>query len=459
MGKYSCAVSSDRSDRQGLQVDDQPSVDRWVTVLFAEVTEALSRATAALLDQDVELAELVIDRDQVIDRRCDDLAALLKERLADAAGDPEALESTVDVLQMVPELERSADLAEHIAQRTLLGLGGVITSRSRGLIQSMSDLALRMWQLASQAYAERSRDAGFQLQEADDQLDRLAANLVTLGGERAEPKVAVDLALIARFYERLGDHAVNLARRIDRLAAPRRLSSAEFFSSAVPDRTAATEQAKAARGGLLARVKRLRFSPTDTRFFALFAEAAANVRECADELGKLTASFGDVDDHCDRIRVLEHRGDQMTVEILRLLDTSFVTPYDREDIHALTEELDDVVDGIFEAASLIQLADLAEPLPELAEQCAVLVGMADELVELMGSLQSGEGARRRLDRIDHLEREGDAVYRRAIGRLFSGQYDALEVIMWKDIVQALEASINAVEDVGDVVESILVKTS
>ncbi len=438
---------------------DRPPVDRSVRVLFAEVAEALSRATAALLDQNVELAEAVIDRDRVIDQRCDELASLLKEQLAEAARDPEELESTVDLLQMVPELERSADLAEHIAQRTLQGLGGVITSRSRGLIQSMSDLALRMWQLTAQAYEERTRDAEFQLREADDQLDRLAANLVTLGGEKAEPKVAVDLALIARFYERLGDHAVNLARRIDSMAAPRRLSSARFFSAATPDRAAGGHGTKPGGGGLRGRLKRMRFSPTDGRFFTLFQEAAANVRECADELNKLTASFGDIDGHCDRIRTLEHRGDQMTVEVLRLLDTSFITPYDREDIHALIEELDDVVDGIFEAASLIQLADLAEPLPELAEQTAVLVGMADELVSLMGSLQSGQGARRLLERIDHLEREGDAVFRRAIGRLFSGQYEALEVIMWKDVVQALETSINTVEDVADVVESILVKTS
>ncbi|HVX20316.1 MAG TPA: DUF47 family protein [Acidimicrobiales bacterium] len=450
----------DRGHRQHPRADaERPPVDQSVAVLFAEVAEALSRATAALLDQNVELAELVIDRDRVIDRRCDDLASLLKERLADAAQDPEELESTVDVLQMVPELERSADLAEHIAQRTLQGLGGIITSRSRGLIQSMSDLALRMWRLTAQAYDERSRDAEFQLSEADDQLDRLAANLVTLGGERAEPKVAVDLALIARFYERLGDHAVNLARRIDRMAAPRRLSSARFFSAAVPARTAGGSAPAPAGRGWLARFKRLRFTPTDSRFFTLFQDAAANVRECADELNKLTTSFGDVEGHCDRIRTLEHRGDQMTVEVLRLLDTSFVTPYDREDIHALVEELDDVVDGIFEAASLIQLADLAEPLPELAEQTTVLVAMADQLVDLMGSLRSGQGARRLLEQIDHLEREGDAVFRRAIGRLFSGQYEALEVIMWKDVVQALETSINTVEDVADVVESILVKTS
>lgn len=435
-------------------------VGQSLSVLFAEVSEALSRATTALLDQNVALAEAVIDREREIDIRCEALSSLLKEGLADAAEDAEELESLVDTLQMVPELERSADLAEHIAQRTLQGLGGVITPKSRGLIQSMSDLALQMWQLTATAYDEGSRDAEFQLRDADERLDRLAGSLVTRGGEALEPKVAADLALIARFYERLGDHAVNLARRIDRMATPRRSSSARFFSVARPTRQPDVQRSeRSGTGGLLRRLKRARFSPSNGRFFELFQAAAANVRQCTGELQQLTASFGSVDEHCERIRSLEHRGDQMTVEILRLLDESFITPFDREDIHALTEELDDVVDGIFEAASLIQLADMAEPLPELLEQSDLLVQMADELVALMETLQSSQGARRHLERIDHLEREGDAIFRRAIARLFSGQFEALEVIMWKDVVQALEASANTIEDVADVVESIVVKAS
>ncbi len=431
-----------------------------MSVLFAEVSEALSRATTALLDQDVTLADSVIERDREIDRRCDELSALLKGGLAEAAGDPEELESLVDTLQMVPELERSADLAEHIARRTLQGLGGIITPKSRGLIQSMNDLALKMWRLTAQAYEEGSRDAEFQLREADEQLDRLAAALVNLGGASSEPRIAADLALIARFYERLGDHAVNLASRIDHMAKPRRLSSTRFFTSARPAPLADVLQPQSEpKAGVLARLKRSRFRPTDGRFFELFTAVAANVRACAGELQTLTESFGDFDTSFDRIRVLEHRGDQLTTEMLRLLDESFVTPYDREDIHALTEELDDVVDGIFEAASLIQLADLAEPIPELLRQGIVLVQMADELVALMATMDSAKGARGHLERIDHLEREGDAVYRQAITRLFSGQFEALEVIMWKDVIQALESSINTIEDVADVVESILVKTS
>ena len=89
----------------------------------------------------------------------------------------------------------------------------------------------------------------------------------------------------------------------------------------------------------------------------------------------------------------------------------------------------------------------------------VLVEMTDEMVALMGCLGSGEGARYRLERIEHLERQGDAIHRRSMGRLFSGEYEPLDVIRWKDIVQSVESALNAIEDVSDVVESILVKNS
>jgi predicted phosphate transport protein (TIGR00153 family) len=182
-----------------------------------------------------------------------------------------------------------------------------------------------------------------------------------------------------------------------------------------------------------------------------------NCRDGAEALGKLIASFDDED--FEQVRQSEQRGDQITVDLLRRLDASFVTPYDREDIHELAEELDDIIDEVFSAASLLQLIGRDDPPPELDEQAQTLVAMADELVALIGCLPTGEGARFRLDRIDHLERQGDAVFRRGMARLFSGEYDALAVIKWKDIVAALEAALNAIEDAANVVEGILVKNS
>jgi predicted phosphate transport protein (TIGR00153 family) len=455
VAEYPAEVRVAAADR----IDFRRRVDDAVLVLFALVTESLGWASTALLDQDIELANRVISDDAAIDERCEELTALVKEHLGGVALDPDELENLIVVLQIVPELERSADLAEHIAQRATRGLGGIVSPRGRGLIQSMSDIAVRMWREAATGYRQHSRDTSFQLSEADDELDELASRLVSEGvAEGTDPQLAADLALVARFYERLGDHAVNLARRVDVMAAPRRLTAVKKMLSPRGAVTTPGEKAGRVRRVLRA-LTRFRLVPTDEGFFELFEAAASNARDCADELNKLTTSLSGLDEHYDEIKGFERRGDEITRDLLTRLDASFITPYDREDIHALAEELDDVVDDMFSAASLIHLVRVDTVLPELAELGDVLVSMAEEMVALIGCLRGGESARHRLERIERLEREGDFIFRRGMGRLFSGDYDALEVIKWKDIVEAMERSLNAIEDVSDVVESILVKNS
>ena len=442
------------------------SVDRAVLVLFASVIESLGWATAALLDQDIERADRVIEDDRQVDRRCDELTGLIMGHLSDATVDPDELQDLIAILQMVPELERSADLAEYIAQRTRYDLGGNISPRSRGLIQSMCDVGIGMWQLTSRAYAERSRDARFHLAEADDELDELSAALVNSGaGDGADPGKAAELALVARFYERLGDHAVNLARRIDTMVAPRRMSPLRRLSVAHRRPSAgAPGDERLRHSGWPAlvpagwrRVLGLRVVPKDVGFFELFQAAAVNGRDCAEELRKMIISLADLEDHYQEIRSLERRGDQITVDVLRRLDASSITPYDREDIHALARELDDVVDGMFAAAALMHVVRVEEALPEVREQADILAAMAAEMEGLIACLQNREGARQRLERMERFEREGDALFRRSLGRLFSGEHGALEVLKWQHIMQALEDVINRIEDVANVVESILIK--
>ncbi len=429
-------------------------------MLFALVAEAVGWATAALLDQDVERANQVIANDRDIDERCEELAGLVKERLGGATLLPEELEDLIAVLQIVPELERSADLAEHIAQRALRSLGGTITPRSRGLIQRMSDVAIGMWQAAGNAYRQRSRDASFGLNDADDELDELATNLVAEGVRSgADPQVAVDLALIARFYERLGDHAVNLASRVETMGRPRRLGARRL---GLHRRWAAPPAPGEKRGWArraLHGLTRFRLVPTDEGFFDLFQSAAANCRDCADAVAKLIASIAEPGEQFEQVKACELRGDALIVDLLRRLDASFVTPYDREDIHALAEELDDVIDDMVSAASLMELVPEGEPLPELGELGDTMVATADVFAALIDCLRTGTGGRFRLERIEHLKRQGDAISRRAMGRLFSGEFEALDVIKWKDVIEALDKSLDAFEDASDVVEGILVKNS
>ncbi|HZQ29378.1 MAG TPA: DUF47 family protein [Acidimicrobiales bacterium] len=202
---------------------------------------------------------------------------------------------------------------------------------------------------------------------------------------------------------------------------------------------------------------RFRLVPTDDRFFDLFSESALNADECARRLHDLINDPSDVSAKHSRVVECERNGDRITLAILHRLDTSFVTPFDREDIHALAEELDDVVDDMLAVSDLFQLVRPAHSLPELLKMADVLVQMSHHTVELMGNLQTLKGTKPMLDAIDQLESDGDTIYRQTIARLFSGEYEALEVLKWKDIVQAMEEALNTIEDISDVVESIVLK--
>jgi len=200
---------------------------------------------------------------------------------------------------------------------------------------------------------------------------------------------------------------------------------------------------------------RFRLLPEDTTFFGLFDDAAANAAACARHLRDVIAD--PASGGHERINQCEHRGDELTKAVLQRLNSTFVTPFDREDIHALAEELDDVVDDIQTVSQLMLLTQVTTSLPELGEQADILVRMAEEAESLVGRLQSMKEVQVHLDAIDRLESEGDAVYRRILARLYSGELEAIEVLRWKGIVEALEGALNTIEDISDVVESIVLK--
>jgi predicted phosphate transport protein (TIGR00153 family) len=202
---------------------------------------------------------------------------------------------------------------------------------------------------------------------------------------------------------------------------------------------------------------RFRLVPVDDTFFKLFSDSAENVATASRHLRDLLEDPARISEHHQAIVGCERRGDEIVKALLRRLDSSFVTPFDREDIHALAEELDDVVDDIMAIGALLQMVSPRQILPEMKEQADIMVQMADQVVELVSRLERMRDVRAFLDQIDKLESEGDAVYRRTIARLFSGEFEALEVIMWKDIVQAMETGLNTMEDISNIVESIVLK--
>ena len=204
---------------------------------------------------------------------------------------------------------------------------------------------------------------------------------------------------------------------------------------------------------------RFRLVPRDDGFFPLFDQAAENLAVGARLLRDLIDQFEDVHAKHARINDCERRGDELTRTILQRLDQSFVAPFDREDIHALTEQIDDVVDDIQAVSELLVLHDVDEPLPEVRELTDVLVKAADANVILVAKLAKLRGLEGDLDTIDRLESEADKIYRRSVAHMFSGDFNAFDVLRWKDIIESIEASVNGLENISDIVRGIALKHS
>jgi uncharacterized protein len=203
---------------------------------------------------------------------------------------------------------------------------------------------------------------------------------------------------------------------------------------------------------------RFRLVPTDDKFFELFSQSAANVARCARALQALLADIADLPAKIDVVMASEREGDELTRTILRRLNSTFVTPFDREDIHALAEEIDDVVDDMLEVAYRLQLADKdTATMPELKQQSELLVQMADEVVAMIAGLESMQGLQPHLDAVDSLESEGDVIYRHALRRIYSDEFKARTSLYWKDVVEAMEDALNTAEDISDIVEAIALK--
>ena len=202
---------------------------------------------------------------------------------------------------------------------------------------------------------------------------------------------------------------------------------------------------------------RLRLVSRDESFFELFVRQAKNIETSAQVLFDLISEFVDVPARALRLRDLEHEGDEITHEIIRRLNTVFVTPVDHEDIHRLTSTLDDVIDHIEAAADLFVLHKIEAPLPEMKAQADVLVRATRTVREALEILPKYSKLAPYWVEVNRLENEGDRVYRQAVADLFDGEYRTLDVLKWKDIIDELEAAIDRLEDATNVLEAIALK--
>lgn len=202
---------------------------------------------------------------------------------------------------------------------------------------------------------------------------------------------------------------------------------------------------------------KLRLIPRETRFFDLFVEDAANVLGAARLFEAMVRTYDAPEERASEIRDAEHRGDEISHDIGRRLEATFVTPFDREDIYALISALDDVLDYIEECADTFVLYRIEAPTAVAVQQASIIVKQCEQLHDALQHLRGFKGLEPYWIEVHRLENEGDRVVRSAIADLFGGGMEALEVIKWKDVYGLLESTIDKCEDVANIIERITIK--
>ena len=202
-----------------------------------------------------------------------------------------------------------------------------------------------------------------------------------------------------------------------------------------------------------------RLIPRETKFLQMFADIAKNVTEGAKALSDLLHhyDYAAMPAAVARISAVEHRGDEMTHAILIKLNQTFITPFDREDIHLLVSSLDDVLDFIFAAADRLLTYKITQPSPSAKILAGIILKQTEELAKAVVLLDKGSRLMPHCVEVNRLENEADQVSREAIGRLFDGDYDPITLIKLKELLEVLEEASDKAEDVADVLETVVLK--
>ena len=201
----------------------------------------------------------------------------------------------------------------------------------------------------------------------------------------------------------------------------------------------------------------LRLTPQKREFFALFDQAAVNAREISRLLVELLEDWPSSRERLRDIREAEHEGDRLTHEVINLLNRTFVTPFDRDDMYRLAGAIDDVCDHVDEAAGNIVGYGVTRVRVAARNQAGVILRAATELRDAVALLEGFKDSQLHLDALRELEDEGDTLNRAAVSELFTTEQDPIAIIRWKDIHERLEEAVDACENAADVLEAILVK--
>ena len=203
----------------------------------------------------------------------------------------------------------------------------------------------------------------------------------------------------------------------------------------------------------------MRLIPRDEGFFVLFNELAKRLKEAARLLTRLLAEPDRLEHYVAAIKTVEHEADVLTHDVRARIDRSFVTPIDREDIHLLATELDDVIDlidGTARRVAMFHISESRDPAMQLGD---TILRAANHIEAGVAAIKVPAVVAENSRQIKRLEEEGDAIYQDAVGKLFLGQPDALEVMKWKELYDTLERALDQCQGVGHVLESISLKNS
>lgn len=203
----------------------------------------------------------------------------------------------------------------------------------------------------------------------------------------------------------------------------------------------------------------MRLIPRERKFFEMFSDVCANLTEGARLLHEILSNPGDLGARITRLQEIEHRGDELTHAIIRMLNQTFITPFDPEDIHRLTSSLDDVLDFVNGAAVRMAMYGITSPPPAAAKLAALIVSQAEELSIGVSLLEENQKVLEHCVEVNRFENEADRVSRRAIGELFEHEKDPIQLIKLKELYEVLETATDKAEDAANVLEAVALKSA
>lgn len=202
-----------------------------------------------------------------------------------------------------------------------------------------------------------------------------------------------------------------------------------------------------------------RILPRDDQFFDLFDQLAAHLATTAKMLDTLFGDIQHMEEHVRAIKDIEHKADLLTATINQKIDKSFITPIDREDIHMLASRLDDVIDLLDGVSRRFEMLHITEATPAAKRLTGVLLRAANEIKAAVADMRKPQIVNQHVGLIKRMEEEGDAIYHEAVGALFAGNPDPLEVLKWKEMYDTLERAIDSCMGVAQVLQSVSLKNA